>query len=106
MAKKNPSTKTPAPVPQIPVQETNGTETNGTDRKKTVCEITLAQFREHALPLDVTIDGKSFEVETKEFSTGSFGWYLNGKITLTIDGVRVPVQMGLNLTVVGSKELK
>jgi len=45
------------------------------------------------------------EVEPKEVSTGSLGWYLNTKITLEVDGVRVAVQVGLNLTIVGSKEL-
>jgi len=40
----------------------------------------------------------------KEFSTGSFGWYLNGKILVPIDGKNVSVQVGMNLTVVGSKE--
>jgi hypothetical protein len=41
----------------------------------------------------------------KIFSTGSLGWYLNGKTSIKVDGVDVPVQIGLNLTIVGSKEL-
>ena len=73
--------------------------------KKTTCPITRAQFREKAEPIKVVIDGKEVEVEVKEFSTGSLGWYLNTKISLQIDGVSVPVQIGLNLTIVGSKEL-
>jgi hypothetical protein len=43
--------------------------------------------------------------DAKEFSTGSLGWYLNGKTAIEIDGVPVSVQIGLNLTIVGSKEL-
>ena len=43
--------------------------------------------------------------EVKEFSTGSFGWYLNGKTTIEINGKQVSVQIGMNLTVVGSKDL-
>jgi serine/threonine protein kinase len=39
-----------------------------------------------------------------EFSAGSFGWYVNGKATIDIDGVSVPVQVGMNLTVIGSKD--
>ena len=39
-----------------------------------------------------------------EFSTGSFGWYLNGKTTIDVDGTPVSVQIGMNMTVVGSKE--
>jgi hypothetical protein len=72
--------------------------------KKTTCPITRAQFRS-AKPVTITIGGQQMEAEVKEFSTGSLGWYLNTKITLEVDGVRVPVQVGLNLTIVGSKEL-
>jgi hypothetical protein len=72
---------------------------------KTVCPITHADFRAHAKPLTIKIDGADFHVPTKEFSTGSLGWYLNGKTTVEINGKRVQVQIGLNLTIVGSKEL-
>ena len=73
--------------------------------KKTTCPITRAQFRAKAKPVTVNIAGVSHDAEVKEFSTGSLGWYVNGKTTVEIDGVRVPVQIGLNLTIVGSKEL-
>jgi hypothetical protein len=52
----------------------------------------------------VAINGQEMLAEVKSFSTGSFGWYLNGKIVATIDGKPVSVQIGMNLTVVGSKE--
>jgi hypothetical protein len=74
--------------------------------KKTTCPITRAQFRANAKPIKVTIgEQPPIDAEVKEFSTGSLGWYLNSKVTVEIDGVRVPVQIGLNLTIVGSKEL-
>jgi hypothetical protein len=73
--------------------------------KKTTCPITRAQFRAKARAIRVVIEGKEQDVPVKEFSTGSLGWYLNSKISLEIDGVSVPVQIGLNLTIVGSKEL-
>jgi hypothetical protein len=73
--------------------------------KKTTCPITRAQFRAKAKPVKVVIEGKEQEAEVKEFSTGSLGWYLNSKISLLVDGVSVPVQIGLNLPIVGSKEL-
>lgn len=72
--------------------------------KKTFCPITRAQFH-NAKPVVVTINDQKLDAEPKEFSTGSLGWYLNAKVTLEVDGVRVPVQIGLNLTIVGSKEL-
>jgi hypothetical protein len=73
--------------------------------KKSTCPITRAQFRAHAKPITVTIAGIPQVAEVKEFSTGSLGWYLNGKTTIEINGVPVAVQIGMNLTIVGSKEL-
>ena len=71
---------------------------------KTACPVTRAQFTEKAEPLKVTINGQDLVAEVKEFSTGSFGWYLNGKIVVNVDGKPCSVQVGMNLTVVGSKE--
>ena len=73
--------------------------------QKTVLALTREQFRTHAQPMTVVINGKEYQVPRKEFSTGSLGWYLNDKIDITIDGVPAKVQIGLNLTLVGSKEL-
>jgi hypothetical protein len=73
--------------------------------KKTACPVTRGQFRANAKPITVTIAGVPQVAEVKEFSTGSLGWYLNGKTVVEIDGVAVQVQIGLNLTIVGSKEL-
>ena len=44
--------------------------------------------------------------EVKEFSTGSLGWYLNAKTSVRIGDTPVSVQVGLNLTIVGSKEAR
>ncbi len=73
--------------------------------KKTSCPISRADFRGKAKPLIVTINNVPLQAEVKEFSTGSLGWYLNGKTTVDVGGTPVAVQIGLNLTIVGSKEL-
>lgn len=73
--------------------------------KKTSCPISRSEFRENAKPMSVTINGVPLQAEVKEFSTGSLGWYLNGKTTVDIGGKLVSVQIGMNLTIVGSKEL-
>ena len=72
---------------------------------KTSCPITRSQFRAKAKPVTVAINNVPLLAPVKEFSTGSLGWYLNGKTTIEIDGTPVAVQIGLNLTIVGSKEL-
>ena len=73
--------------------------------KKTSCPVTRGEFLQKAKPVVVKINDVPLQAEVKEFSNGSLGWYLNGKTTIEIGGKRVAVQIGLNLTIVGSKEL-
>jgi hypothetical protein len=73
--------------------------------KKTVCPISRADFSAKAKPVTIKINDEEIAVPVKIFSTGSLGWYLNRKIEIDVGGVKVPVQVGLNLTIVGSKEL-
>jgi hypothetical protein len=72
---------------------------------KTVCPISRKDFDSHAKDLDIVINGESMKVPVKKFSTGSLGWYLNKKMDVKINGVAVTVQIGLNMTIVGSKDL-
>ena len=81
------------------------------------CPITRAEFVAKATPVTVTLEytGSNGVVYTKkayinprEFSTKSVGWGVDpmaAKVTMTIDGRDVPCQLGLNLTVIGSKDL-
>jgi len=71
---------------------------------KSPVPVSLKQFQEKAEPLKVVINGQEMLAEVKAFSTGSFGWNINGKMTITVDGKPLSVQIGMNMTVVGSKE--
>jgi hypothetical protein len=71
---------------------------------KSPCPISKSAFLEKAESVKVNIGGQEVTAEKREFSTGSFGWYFNGKTTINVDGKPLQVQVGLNLTVVGSKE--
>ena len=73
---------------------------------KTACPIARADFISKAESLKIEIGGFPLIAEPREFSTGSFGWYVNGKASLTVDGKNLSVQVGMNLIVVGSKEQK
>lgn len=70
------------------------------------CPMTAEDFFRVAKPLSVVLDGVPMAAVPKQFSTGSFGWYLNHKTTVTVDGIPIPIQMGFNLTVIGSKVQK
>src|ERR1700736_3246905 len=72
--------------------------------KKTTCPISRSDFKTKAKPVTVTINNVPLQAEVKEFSTKSLGWYLNGKTTIDVGGTLVSVQIGMNLTIVGSKE--
>lgn len=72
---------------------------------KTQCQISRSEFAAKAKPLTAEINGQGRIVSTKEFSTGSLGWYENGKITVMIDGKPVACTMAIQITVIGSKEL-
>ena len=71
---------------------------------KSASPVSRTQFLEKAEPVKVTINGQEIIADKREFSTGSFGWYYNGKINIAVDGKTLSVQVGLNLTVVGSKD--
>lgn len=73
--------------------------------KKTSCPVTREEFRSDAKPIEVIINGVPLIAEVKEFTTGSLGWYLNGKNTIKVGEKTVTVQIGMNMTIVGSKEL-
>ena len=45
------------------------------------------------------------EAGAREFSTGSLGWYSSATIAVSVGGTPVDVQIGLNMTVAGSKDL-
>jgi hypothetical protein len=72
---------------------------------KSTCPVTRAEFSKNAQPVEVVINGIPMMAEVKEFSTGSLGWYLNGKANVKIGDKSVSVQIGMNLTIVGSKDL-
>jgi hypothetical protein len=63
---------------------------------------TREQFREEAKSVVVVIDGVAHTLQPHEFRTDSLGWKLNAK--QQVQGVRC--QIGLNITVIGSKEME
>jgi hypothetical protein len=71
----------------------------------TVCPISREDFLAKAEPIKIELNGFPLTAEPREFSTGSFGWYVNAKAPVTVDGKTIQVQVGINLPGVGSKDL-
>ena len=73
---------------------------------KAPCAIGRKEVKDNAQAVTFEIAGMPVTAEPREFSTGSFGWYFTGKVSITVNGKTLPVQVGCNLTVVGSKDVK
>ena len=71
----------------------------------TRCPVSRKQFTDNAKPITVSLNGQPVLLEVKEFSTGSLGYYANGKVTLDVGGTLVKFQVGFQLTAIGSQEL-
>lgn len=74
-------------------------------KAKAKCAISREQFAKDAPVLEGVVSGMPLLLEPKEFSTGSLGWHANPKVTVEINGVRVPCQASVLLTIIGSKDL-
>lgn len=72
---------------------------------KSNCPVTHAEFINEAKSVEITVNGIPRTAEVKEFSTGLLGWDLHGKTNVKVGDKSVSVQIGMNLTIVGSKEL-
>jgi hypothetical protein len=81
------------------------TSTATTTARKTTCPVTRQQFASTAKPVTVAIAGQPLAASPKQFSTGSVGFFANGKVAVVIDGVTVQCQVSVNITVIGSKDL-
>lgn len=71
---------------------------------KSPCAISRDEFAAKAQMITVRIGDYTFAADAKTFSTGSLGWNVNAKMPVVIDGKAVMCQVGLNLTVIGSKD--
>lgn len=78
---------------------------------KNPCPIDKARFMAKSQPVVLSVEAlvggapgtAKLVAAPKEFSTGSYGFYHNGKLKLSVDGVDVEFQVGITLTAVGSK---
>jgi len=68
-------------------------------------KMTSAKFLSKAPTLKVEIDGNVLTGAPRTFSSGGKGWYLGGKIEISLGGgQKVWAQAGLNVTIPGSAE--
>lgn len=79
--------------------------TGGTKRKQAEL-LTRSEFDTSASSIAMAIGDKQIQVQTKQFSTGSRGWYHNSKVNMKVGDKIVVAQASIQFIVVGSKEWK
>lgn len=72
-------------------------------KKKDCPFASVEEFMAVAKPIALVVDGQAKAANVKAFSSGSFGWFMNDKVTLMIDGKPTKCQCNFNIVVVGSK---
>jgi len=73
--------------------------------KELQCDLmTASHFLENAPNLEVNVWGNKIEGGARVFTSGNKGWYAGGKIQVPIGGEVLWGQIGINLSIVGSKE--
>jgi hypothetical protein len=71
------------------------------------CPLTKDEFLAQAKEWGVDFgDGQIIKAKPMAFSSGSFGWNLNGKASVMVGGVPVKVQLSGNFVAIGSKPAK
>jgi len=73
--------------------------------------ISKTEFKKKAELLQVQVLSEAglaaeFDLDPREFSSGSFGWFASEKVSIPVGGTRVRCQMSVNLTVIGSKNAR
>lgn len=66
--------------------------------------MTGAHFEKKAEDLTVNVFGNMVTGPPRSFTSGNRGWYLGGKVEVQVGKKTLWAQMGLNLTIVGSKD--
>lgn len=60
-------------------------------------------YEKDAKPIVARFDDQMLTMLPKRFSTGSVGWYSNGKCKILVGDTYFPVQVSLTVTIIGSK---
>lgn len=86
--------------------KTSGADEGKSGKKESAykCPVTKRQIKEKTKPLVGNINGQTIVIDTKEFKTGTLGWFLMDKMTILIDNVPCKVQCNFQMYIVKSDE--
>ena len=96
--------KAPVKKAAVTLKTKSGAKAPANLAKQQTAAMKVKYFEEHAEPLTVDVFGNKLTAGARSFSTGNRGWYLGGKLEVTVGKKKLWAQLSLNLTIPGSKE--
>lgn len=79
-------------------------------KPKLPCAVSVAEFEALATALKITLEGCGggavYNVKPKLFNSGSMGWTVNQKTTFKVGEKKQLCQVGINVTLIRSKEMR
>lgn len=84
-------------------KEKAGSSEKGATKKRQLDLMTKSQFQKQAEEVIVKIGDKKMKLAPRTFSTGSSGYFSNGKVELPCGDQTLMCQVQINCTVIGSK---
>ena len=94
----------PVKKPLITVKTKTGAEPPKSVAKLQANAMKVKHFEANAEPLTVDVMGNKVTGEARSFTSGNRGWYLGGKIEVTVGKKKLWAQLGINVTIAGSKD--
>ena len=109
MNPKKKQKKAAAPAPEKKESKHTCTTRSGQQAPKKLKEIqadimSVQEFYDGADECVIKLWGNTLTGKARSFSSGNLGWYLGGKIQAPIAGKSVWCQVGINITIPGSKD--
>jgi len=78
----------------------------GNRKERQAASMTRKEFMKKAKTFSVELGDRKLQVASKQFSTGSCGFFGMGKVTLQVGEQPLTLQCQINCTVIGSKQWK
>ena len=93
----------PAKKPVMTLATKSGAEAPKNLAKLQANAMKVSYFEANAEKLSVDVLGNIATGEARSFTSGNKGWYLGGKVEIQVGKKKLWAQLGLNLTILGSK---
>lgn len=73
------------------------------ETKEKICPVEREEFLKHAQPIKVTVNGVDLIAVPREFASRAYGWAVNHRVDVLVNGKKATMMTTLNFPLVYSK---